>query len=52
MWLCLWGLQWGDTPLHDAAHGGHGSVVMYLVGRAADVEAKNHVSDAVVALRK
>ena len=36
-------LQWGNTPLHDAAGRGHLDVVKALVAKGADFNAKNDV---------
>lgn len=33
----------GDTPLHNAARGGHEDVVRLLVERGADISARNQV---------
>jgi len=34
---------WGDTPLHEAAAGGHLEVVKYLVENGAEVNAKTKI---------
>jgi hypothetical protein len=36
--------QWGETPLHVAARGGHGKIVETLVEAKADVCAQDSVS--------
>ncbi len=48
VYLCAVALmQWGNTAVLYAAEEGHLSVVEYLVGRGADIEAKGRVRGIV-----
>ena len=40
----MYTMQWGNTPLHRAATGGHLEAVKLLLDRGASVDAKNKVS--------
>ena len=44
----MYTMQWGNTPLHKAATGGHFEAVKLLLDRGASVDAKNNVSNRIL----